>query len=155
MRAPADCQYLTACQISRRHFPASARWSLCRYQESSKRPSHRSQATDLIAGLTCGIVDPIDHIVQQTAAIRLLLHTVSSWQPAAGRTSPSPATETAGKLSLMSEGGLPDLSGLLQSLKGFDYFFAGRSGDSSVLDIVAIPGSGCLVEQRLLQVGMS
>jgi hypothetical protein len=36
--------------------------------------------------ITCGFVDPVNHIVEQTTAIRHLLHTVSSWQPAAIRT---------------------------------------------------------------------
>jgi hypothetical protein len=92
--------------------------TLCCFQEilytiSSSFPSHR-----LHRRITCGFVDSIDNTVQHTTAIRLLFRTVSSWQPAAIRTPLPPATETAGKLSLMSErGNLLSLSSFLQVSK--------------------------------------
>lgn len=46
--------------------------------------------------ITCGFLDPVDHIVEQTTAIRHLLHTVSSWQPAAIRTYYRRRRRTAG-----------------------------------------------------------
>jgi hypothetical protein len=69
------------------------------YTFSSSFSSHR-----LHRRVTYGFVDPVDHIVEQTTAIRHLLHMAFSWQPAAIRTSLPSATETSDKLSLMSEG---------------------------------------------------
>lgn len=52
-----------------------------------------SQATDFIAGLRVDFVDSVDHIVQQTTAIRLLFRTVSSWHSLTARDGDSRQTQ--------------------------------------------------------------
>jgi hypothetical protein len=79
------------------------------YTFSSSFSSHR-----LHRRITCGFVDPVDHIVEQTTAIRHLLHTVSSWQPAAIR-------GDSRQLSLMSKGESTRPFCLFASLERCDY----------------------------------